>query len=275
MKEKVIKKILNKKKPITSIFLIVTSFCLLVLGTFFLLMMFNTNFSNSIAEIKGVFISFVVIGLVGLIFTLYLMKFTNKLNIMKISKDELEILYDKYIDDNIINELENKSKLLKLEYQESKKTSCISLIITIVIIIITGGLIFVEGINESVRFLLEMVCIVSTFFLIAKIEIAFKSVENLVNKDKENMIIEKFLSHVDARNKQIIKENKSKNLKKKNSISFWFVEIFLLMLCLASLNEEVLSLIKTEGIYGIIAIVIIIGVPAFFFVRNIYKRYFL
>ena len=274
MKEKVIKKVLNEKKTITSIFLIVPSICLLAIGTFFIQMMFDTSFSDAIKQVEEVFISFGIIGVFGLGFTLYLMKFTNKLNVVKIPKEELEILYDQYIDDKVINNIESMAKQVKLGYEQSKKSVLYSIIGAIIVIAITGRIIFIEGINAFVGYLIGIVCMVSIIFLFAKIEIALKSIDRLVDEFREKQIIEIFSSKITNRNKEIIKENKNKEVKRKNPVVFWLIEIFLLIWCLAAFNKETLSLIETDGVYGFIAIIIIFGLPAFFFIRNIYKRYF-
>jgi len=274
MKEKVIKKVLNEKKTITSIFLVVPSICLLAIGTFFVMMIFDSTFSDKIKEVKEVFILFGSIGVLGLAITFYLMKFTNKLNAIKIPKEELETLYDQYIDDKIINNIESMAKQVKIGYEQSKKSILYSIIGAIIVIAITGRIIFIEGINEFVGYLIGTVCVVSIFFLFAKIEIALKSIERLVDEFKEKQIIEIFSSKITNRNKEVINENKNKDIKRKNPILFWFIESILLIWCLAAFNKETLSLIETDGVYGFVAIIVIFGLPAFFFIRNIYKRYF-
>ena len=273
MKDKIIKKVLNEKKTITSIFLIVPAICLLTIATFFIIMMFDKTFGQNIREVTEVFTIFGGIGVFGLALTFYLMKFTNKLNAIKIPKDELEKLYDEHIDDKIIGNVENTCEQVKSDYEDIKKNGLYRTIITIIIIAITGSIIFIEGINAFVGYLVGIICIVSIFNLISTLEIVLKSTDKLVEEFRENQILEIFSSKISNRNKEIIKEKKKAKTKRKNPVLFWGIEIILLLWCLAAFNGDVLSLVEEEGIYGIIALVIIFGLPAFFFVRNIYTRY--
>lgn len=273
MKDRVIKKVLNEKRPVVGIFLAVSSICLLVIPVFSILMMTDATFKENIDVIKETFLFFGCIGMFGLGITIYLMKFTNKLNVIKITKEELEMLYDQYIDDKRIKYIETQSLSARKQYERVKKSSH-AIIIPIIVILISIFIAFIFNWSEFIIWVFAISVMVSLIYLFYSIEIALKPIEKLIEEFKEKYIIDFFSSKIANRNKEIIKENKNKEVKRKNPILFWLIEIFLLIWCLAAFNKETLSLIETDGVYGFIAIIIIFGLPAFFFIRNIYKRYF-
>jgi len=281
MKEKVIKKILSEKKPVASIFLVVSSICLLVIPIFSIIMMTDSTFYENIDVIKEIFLLFGFIGCAGLGITFYLMKYTNKLNVVKIPKEELEILYDKCINEEAIKELEEISKQVEVDYEQAKKNSFINISISIIISALTAYLIFKFELLNFGGYLLGTICVVSIGAMLNQIEVSLKSMERLIEEFKEKAIIEALQNEIYDKNKQAIKEskqiekeNKEKEIKRKNPILFWLIESILLIWCLAAFSSDVLSMIQTDGLYGFIGIVITFGIPAFFFVRNIYVRYF-
>ena len=96
MKEKIIKKVLNKKKPLATIFALVPPLAMLLLIIYSSILILNNSSinANNIATFKQIMWIFSAISICWLIIAIYLIKFTNKLNVIKISKEDLEKLYD-------------------------------------------------------------------------------------------------------------------------------------------------------------------------------------
>lgn len=283
MREKSINVFFSKKKSISYI-LLCTAISLVVIAAWTIIG--ATTWSINISDrdlLYKLMSTFGIIGILGSSIILYFMKNTNKLNVIKMSKEELEKVYDELIDHKIIKRIQENAEEYEKEIEMSKKKTYNAIVLIIInFISVYGTILFSIRKESSIGFGFSyLVFLFTAGALWVKLREIFKTTEKLVEEFKVKSTTDILWPEVYNRNKEYIKElkikereDKDQKIARKNPILFWLIESILLIWCLAAFNSDILAMIQSDEIYGIIGIVVTFGIPAFFFIRNIYVRYF-